>query len=253
MDPPLISIIVATYNAGAQLQRCIDSVVGQTMGCAELIVIDGGSQDCTTDLIRRNRDFIAYWESNRDAGIADAWNKGLDHARGSWVLFLGADDALASPEVLSQVVPLLRENADQLLVFGRVLMEGGPWDGVLLGAPWQWTRFRRRMTIPHQAAFHHSRLFRTAGRFDRNLRIAADYELFLRLGERLSPTFIDITVSKMGGDGLSIRSPVATFRESRDAQIRIGAMHPVLAYGYFAYASARSVFRTRKRHIDKHP
>ena len=240
---PLVSIIVATYNAGDQLQRCIDSISSQAAGLAELVVIDGGSTDATLAVVRRNAGSIAHWESARDKGIADAWNKGLAHVRGSWVIFLGADDVFADSSVLERFRPVLEAARDELVVFGKVVLEGGPFDGQVLGEPWRWEKFRMRMTIPHQGAFHQVRLFREYGTFDPALRLSADYEMLLRPGRSLQPRYVDQVVCVMGGEGVSIRSPLLSFKEASEAQARHRVAPRVLIYGFRLYASVRSLLR----------
>src|SRR5690606_4462771 len=93
-------------------------------------------------------------ESGPDRGISHAWNKALPHTKGEWLLFLGADDVLYDSGSLTRMESALRGAGDSLLVYGKVLLQGGPWDGVIAGGEWNGRRFRRRMTVPHQAAFH---------------------------------------------------------------------------------------------------
>lgn len=76
----LISVIVATFNNEGTLQQCIDSVAGQTYPHKELIVIDGGSSDGTVEPLKANKEKIAYWVSEPDRGIYQAWNKALPKA-----------------------------------------------------------------------------------------------------------------------------------------------------------------------------
>jgi glycosyltransferase involved in cell wall biosynthesis len=240
---PLVTIIVATYNAGDLLQGCIDSVRAQGADIAELIVMDGGSSDATLDVVRRNADSVAHWESAPDDGIADAWNKGLEHVRGRWVLFMGADDRLAGADVLDRFRPALEGAPSRLAVFGKVLLRGGPWNGYTLGEPWRWRKFRLRMTIPHQGTFHNVRLFEEYGRFDSTIRMAADYEMLLRPGAALDPLFVDEVVAVMGGEGASISSPRLTFREARDAQLRHRVAPSALIHSFHAYTNVRSWLR----------
>lgn len=244
---PLVSIICATFNAGTLLQACVDSIRSQEAGISELLVIDGGSTDDTLEVIRRNVEHIAHWESAADGGIADAWNKGLPHVRGEWVLFFGADDRFAAPDVLARLRTTLEAARGRLAVYGRVLLEGGAWDGFVLGEPWHWKKFRLRMTMPHQGTFHATRLFRDYGHFDPSIRLAADYELLLRPGSTLDPVFVNEVVAVMGGNGVSIRSPQQTFREARNAQLRHGVAPRLLIHAFHVYASARAAVTTLVR------
>lgn len=179
-----ISIVIATYNAGRVLRDCLRSCVEQTWQDREIIVIDGGSTDDTLEIIRNYRNHIAYWSSEHDRGIFDAWNKALDHVTGSWVLFRGADDVFWDPTALERIAPhLMTAGPRELVCYGIVvstdeagcirMIHGEPWSAA--GA-----RMRREMAVPHAAAFHHVELFRRFGRFDADYRVAGDYEFLLR-------------------------------------------------------------------------
>lgn len=99
---PVITVIIATYNAVHTIEQAISSVFESRYDEIELIVIDGGSQDGTLDVVRKYEQNLVYWESRSDEGIYHALNKGLAQAtEGSYVLVLGADDKLLS---LVQVV-----------------------------------------------------------------------------------------------------------------------------------------------------
>ena len=89
---PLFTIIIAVFNGAKTLQQCIDSVAQQSYPNKQLIIIDGGSTDGTVELLQANDQSISYWVSEPDAGIYNAWNKGLKQANGEWICFLGADD-----------------------------------------------------------------------------------------------------------------------------------------------------------------
>ena len=91
---PRISIITVVYNGASTLEQTILSVLKQTYSRIEYIIIDGGSKDGTVDIIKKYQDRIAYWVSEPDEGIYDAMNKGIRHASGDWIYFLGADDIL---------------------------------------------------------------------------------------------------------------------------------------------------------------
>ena len=90
---PQVSIVVATMNAASTLERCLNAIVGQSFTQWELLIADGDSSDGTVDLIQKFHRSVAWWQSKEDDGIYDAWNQALDHARGEYVTFLGADDA----------------------------------------------------------------------------------------------------------------------------------------------------------------
>jgi glycosyltransferase involved in cell wall biosynthesis len=79
-DYPLISVIIATFNSEKVLARCINSVLDQTYKNYELIIVDGASADNTVDIIKKFGTGISKWKSEKDNGIYEAWNKGVEMA-----------------------------------------------------------------------------------------------------------------------------------------------------------------------------
>lgn len=219
----MISIVIAVYNGKATLQRCIDSVARQTYPYKELIVIDGGSNDGTVEVLKRNSEKIAYLVSEPDRGIYNAWNKALKVAQGDWVYFLGADDYFVDDHVLARVAPNLSGGSSRARVaYGRVDLVRK--DGSVIatfGSPWDRKRFFQLMTLPHQGVFHHRSLFEVHGGFNEEFRIAGDYELLLRELKSHDPLFIpDGTIAAMQFGGMSSdgRLAIETLREIKRAR-----------------------------------
>ena len=73
----LISIIIATYNAGSTLESCLKSIIAQKNDLIELLIIDGKSSDNTLKIVNAYRNQIDIFISEKDKGIYDAWNKGI--------------------------------------------------------------------------------------------------------------------------------------------------------------------------------
>ena len=184
---PSISVIVAVYNGAKTLQRCIDSVSNQTYLNKELIIIDGGSTDGTIDILTTNNDKIAYWKSEPDNGIYNAWNKALDHVSGDWICFLGSDDYLWKKSVFEEIMPdmIKAESQGIRMVYGQVARVTGDDEiGCVDGFSWEYT-WRSIIidgicTFTHQGMFHHRSLFELYGKFDESFKIAGDYELLIR-------------------------------------------------------------------------
>jgi len=121
MDPfiPTVSIVTVVYNRVNQLEETILSVLNQQFDKFEYIIIDGGSTDGTIDLIRKYEDRIAYWISEKDKGIYDAMNKGIDAAKGKWINFMNCGDRFM-PDALSSVFSEDHNGAD--IVFGDTII-----------------------------------------------------------------------------------------------------------------------------------
>ncbi len=232
-ESPKISVIVAVYNGAQTLQQCVDSVMSQIYTNKELIIIDGGSTDGTVALLEKNEDKLAYWVSEPDKGIADAWNKGVINAQGEWIYFLGADDYLWNETVLTQVAEKLANlPADIRIAYGHVMMtsqRGQPLR--LLGKSWKKAKrqIKQKMALPHQAIMHKNTLFKEHGLFDQSFRIAADYDLVLRELKNKDAAYLgDIVIAGMRVGGIS--NDIFNFRlmlnEYRRAQKRQGFRFP---------------------------
>lgn len=227
---PLISVIVATYNAAGMLPRCMDSVFGQTYENCELIIMDGGSTDGTVEIIRANSDRVTYWESKPDRGVYHAWNKALKRANGDWVCFLGADDYFWSSDVLEKLVPHLEaaEERGVRVVYGQLaVLTSGNRVLEITGLPWQLVRgrFLKEMSLPHVGAMHHRSLFEDHGAFDESFRIAGDYELLLRELKDNGAHFAEgviIAGMPLGGVSTDPRLQLADIREVARARRKNG-------------------------------
>ncbi|MDO9215092.1 MAG: glycosyltransferase family 2 protein [Methylobacter sp.] len=235
--PPLITIIIAVYNGAKTLQQCIDSVAQQTYANKELIIIDGGSNDGTVELLKANDQHINYWISEPDQGIYNAWNKGLAQAQGEWICFLGADDFFWDTQVLEKISkPLATLPASIRVAYGQImLLNSKDEDLYLSGEPWQNVkkRFKQIMSIPHPGTLHRRSLFEQHGRFDESFRIAGDYELLLRELKTADAAFIPdvITVAmRQGGISSDPQNALVQLREVRRGQRIQGLNFPGVSW-----------------------
>lgn len=211
-----ISFIIATFNAGKTLKRCLDSIVSQLNSETELILVDGGSKDNTNEIIDSYGDKISVHISEPDKGIYDAWNKGVKHARGKWVGFIGADDVLLPNAVNSylQVIKSTRDidSYDYICAHNEYTDKDGNILQVI-GAPAEWSKMRRGMVAAHVASLHNKyNLFETIGGYDLQFHICADYDLLLRKRNKLKSLFIDTTIARMQTGGMSFS--VAALKEA---------------------------------------
>lgn len=211
-DTPLISIVIACFNAAETLDAAIRSVVAEADDNVELIVIDGGSVDGTQAIIERHAGRLHHWISERDRGIYDAWNKGVRASYGRYIGFLGADDVLL-PGAIAAYRQLIAAAPDAEYLSGRVR-----YGARIIGQPWRWSRFRRYMTVAHVASLHRRSLFDRIGLFDESFAITGDYELLLRAGPTLQTAFMsDVTVD-MGVGGISSGQSDRVFHEASRAK-----------------------------------
>ncbi len=112
MQAPKFSIITVTYNAAQVLEPTIQSVIGQTYQDFEYMIIDGGSTDGTLAIIKKYEKHIHYWISERDKGLYDAMNKGIQAARGEYLWFMNAGDEIYDKETLTLIANGPSKDAD---------------------------------------------------------------------------------------------------------------------------------------------
>jgi len=198
--------VIAVKNGVGTIGRCLDSSLAQQAVQPEIIVIDGGSNDGTLDILRARQRELAFFLSEPDSGIYAAWNKGVAHARGEWICFLGADDefhdSLALRDILYSSVARSRESN---LIYGKInLVTRRGSVAQTVGWPWEQARsdFFNGFMIPTPALLHHRSLFEHEG-FDESYRIAGDYEFTLREVIRRPAAFVDRVVVDMQLGGMS--------------------------------------------------
>lgn len=231
ISAPLITVITAVFNAEKTLEDTILSIINQSYGNIEYIIIDGGSTDSSIDIIRKYQHVIDYWISEPDDGIYDAWNKGVSLAGGDWISFLGADDVYRDGAIQSYVQ--LIENCDdpQLeYVSSKVNLAKGEKILNVVGAPWHWRKFCKYNSIAHVGSFHSRALFETHGLFDASYKISGDYEFLLRSGQNLRAKFLDSITVNMQVGGVSDAN-FQVFSETTKAKILTGKRNALLSHG----------------------
>lgn len=209
--PPFFTIITATYNAAAQIDGLIASLLSQTFIDYELVIQDGNSADNTLEIAESYRYLLPSLKlkSEPDTGIYDAWNRALERASGRWLLFLGADDVLAGPDVLEVAAKKL-VNAPQKLLYAAGDVEMVTPDGTLLNriaGRVEGTRqlLRSHMQFCHSGLFHRDSLFEYQ-RFDTSFRSGGDHEFLCRTWVDDSVGIgLDLLVTRMNSGGISSR------------------------------------------------
>lgn len=231
MNPPKISIIIATYNASKTLEKCLDSIESQAFNDFEVIVIDGQSRDNTVEIIKKHSTLISYWHSRSDRGIYDAWNQGIKIARGDYICFIGADDFYADKEALRRIFDAVGIKKFDL-VSSRGLLFGSGREHII-GSSWSHRKITRRITVCHPGLMHHRSLFEKYGNFNIDYRIVGDYEFLLRLPKETASLHVDTVTVRVADGGISRLRYMDMLREKRRAQTacaRIGAFRAWVNY-----------------------
>ena len=245
---PRISVITVTFNSASLLRNAMDSVLAQDDGSLEYLVIDGASTDGTVAIAESYRDRLGdrlRVVSEPDAGLYYAMNKGIGLAAGEIICLLNSDDRLL-PGALALVRAVMTET-DADVAFGDVVVEGGFGARTLHASL---DGLESAMTVPHPGCFVRARAYRRWGVFDTRLRIAADYDLLLRL-RRGGATFVPLraAVASFADGGASSRS-FALAREMfvihrRQLSLRHAVRHVAVRLAMGAYLHARRALGMR--------
>jgi glycosyltransferase involved in cell wall biosynthesis len=223
---PLVSIITACYNAAGSIEASIRSVRSQTYPNIEHIVIDGGSKDGTADIIRKHADGLAYWISERDKGIADAWNKGLARAKGRIIGTLNADDIYDERAVEAAVAAFAGQ--DDCIVYGttRFFRDDPAKTIAEIGLAFDPQVLEYGFGFVHTTCFVPRRIYGQVGEFDTRYRIAIDTDFLLRCHFRGIPFRQAGNVTYMRAGGLSQKRRTEAYLEFLQQLYRQG--HPRL-------------------------
>jgi glycosyltransferase len=206
-----ISIITVTYNSASTLSTAIESVIGQTYPHIEYIVVDGKSSDQTAELVASYGTKISKFISEPDSGIYNAMNKGLKLATGDYIGFLHADDILATPTIVEQMVHMIDAEHPDVLYGNLAYVAKDNINQTIRF--WETQDFEPRLLKqgwmpPHPTLYVKNRLYQQLKGYNETYRIAADYELILRLFTipQLKCTNLKTVMVKMRVGGASNKS-----------------------------------------------
>lgn len=213
---PLVSVIIAVYNGEVNLESTLQSIFNQTYRNLEVIVIDGGSSDGTSDIIFKYRDRINYYISEPDSGISDAFNKGMKAAKGEYINFQGDGDGFWERDSLERAMQDVEPKHDQLVSCRIARVDE---DDTILFVSRQMKKFSKRsllfrMSLPHQGLLTHRKFFEKYGLFDVNNTFCMDYEHLLRAYHDFPRVkFRNVILAKWRADGLGNNREMEIFKE----------------------------------------
>ncbi|MGL1935249.1 MAG: glycosyltransferase [Fibrobacterales bacterium] len=202
---PTFSIITVIFNGETTIKQTLDSLLNQSVTDYELIVIDGASTDTTLDIVHSYKPFFGdkiKVISEKDEGIYDAMNKGINLASGTWLFFLNSDDKFYNPDILDKTFNQAKKT-DADILYGTVMVKG-VHSIFEKGSQVRQTDFYKRMPMCHQSIFFKQSLFLKYGKFNTNFKICADYEILCRFNSvDISMEFMSFVITYYNECGLS--------------------------------------------------
>lgn len=246
-----LSIITVCFNNKEGLIKTIDSVRNQTFNDYEFIVIDGGSKDGSKEIIEANKELFSFWCSEPDGGIYQGMNKGIDHAKGEYCLFLNSGDYLAHKDVLKKVFD---KGYDEDILYGNVLKVRGRKKRLLTYSEHLTYRDFYDVTpaIHHQTAFIKRNLFDNYGKYREDTYLNADWCFFFKtvVQNNISTKYLNQLISVCNAEGVSNTNMCDFYKSRKDIAIKqelIDATIPLLSK--LDYAKMCRISRWEKMRI----
>ncbi len=237
----LFSIITVCYNSAETIRVTFDSILSQSCKDYEYIVIDGASNDGTVELIKAYEPKFEgrmQWISELDRGIYDAMNKGIQRAKGDYLNFMNSGDSYM-PEALENTRQWMlgHQNYDVYYGITRLVNQKGEESHL---RRFHHTLLPQGCMICHQSIFTKADLFRKNGFYRTDLKIASDYDFYLKVftkGASFNP--MDVFVVNYHEDGLSGSNQEKVEDETRQIMVE---------YGYLMASSEKKTRLLKKIH-----
>lgn len=224
-----ISIITVCFNAEDTIADTIQSVLSQDYEDVEYIIVDGKSTDRTLEIIQSYQKRIKLI-SEKDQGIYDAMNKGINIANGDVIGILNADDFYKNNQVLTDVMNAFADNIS--IVYGDIeYVKNNDLNKVVRkwkSGVFRPGKFKWGWMPPHPGFFIKKSCYESYGLFNLSLSTSADYELMLRMLEvhNLNHIYISKTITSMRIGGVSNSSLKNRFIANRNDK-KAWNIHPI--------------------------
>lgn len=209
-----VSIITVSYNSAQTLGDTMKSVLEQTYHDIEYIVVDGGSTDNTIGIIQQYKSQFGdrmKWVSEKDNGIYDAMNKGIQMATGDVVGILNSDDFFTASDVIERMVAGFdSDNTDAVYGDIHFIHDGNPEKCVRYysSKPFRPLFLRFGFMPAHPSFYCRRALFDKAGLYKTDYKIGSDYEMMVRLFlvHKIRAKYLSIDFVTMRTGGASTRN-----------------------------------------------
>lgn len=201
-DKPLISIITVVFNGAKYIEKTIQSVINQTYENVDYIIIDGGSTDETINIIKKYENQIDYWISEKDAGISDAFNKGINIALGDFIGIINSDDFYTTNNIFTEIAKCVNSDivyGDIIKLYGHKMVELSSNNNALENL-----KYCNMKSIFHPTFFVKKNIYMQYGLFNVEYKLAMDYEFLLRLDlDKIKVKYLDKFIVSMRTFGIS--------------------------------------------------
>lgn len=204
----MVSIVTITYNNYDQLIKTINSI--PKLDIVESVIINGG--DC-----KKTKDFLEHYQgksiSEKDEGIADAFNKGIKLSSGDYIMFLNSGDVLLSEDYIQKANSILDKNPDIAFVHSNIIFSDQIGSDLFMRP--QMKNVGRGMPYHHQTMIVRKKVFDEIGMFKKELKYAMDFDFVVRMEKQNYKGFYlnEGAVVRMDGKGVSVSEERNSIKE----------------------------------------
>lgn len=223
----MISIITLTYNNSEELVRTINSIPKSVL--IESVVINGGTCERTFEFLRSYQGVAV---NEKDSGIADAFNKGVQRSSGKYIMFLNSGDELIDKSYLKKAMDFLDVNPHFSFVHSNMILTDESGEILYVRPPMK--NIGRGMPFLHPTMIFRKEVFDKIGLFRADLKIAMDYDFIVRMKKAGLKGFYfkEIFSVKMDGAGKSVKQEFAAIKECYNILKENNELNPETFTGY---------------------
>jgi glycosyltransferase involved in cell wall biosynthesis len=224
-DNTKVSIITICYNEVDTIDGTLRSVISQSYYDYEWIVIDGGSYDGTKAILEQYKSKFKHYLSGQDHGIYDAMNKGINLARGQYLIFMNGGDSFYSSTVIKDVFS--RPTSGDI-IYGDINIIQDNTSSILKMPSNPSKKYLLKKTIPHQATFTKRVLFEKIGSYDRSYKIAGDFKFTLEaiFKYKCKIEHVPIVIANFNRSGVGFLNPELRINEKQRAIQEVFGLSP---------------------------
>ena len=217
-----VSIITISLNSEKTIEKTINSVISQDHKNIEYIIIDGGSKDNTLEIVNKYKSSITKIISEKDKGIYDGINKGIQIATGDIISLIHSNDIFVDTNVISKIANIFKNNTDFDIILANLAFKKNLDEERITRyysaknfKPWM---LRIGFSPPHSSAFFKSEVFKQVGLYQTNFKIAGDFEYFVRcfLKYKLKFNYLDECLVYMSTGGTSGKNMLSYLISSKE-------------------------------------
>ena len=262
-DQPLVSIITPSFNQARFLEATIKSVLSQDYPRIEYMIVDGGSNDRSVDIIKKYEgrgevasSRLSWWVSEKDKGQTDAINKGFARANGDILAWINSDDTY-EPGAVSAAVRYLQDHPEVGMVYGdcNFINEDGRVIGKFGSAQTNYRLLRQGYAhIPQQTMFFRADLWRQVGPLDPSFYFAMDYDLWTRIAARTEIKYVPQTWAnfRLHTSGKTIAADDRCWPEMMRVHYRDGgSVFSIIVAKYYIRKLIAPIWNWRRRRMLK--